>query len=69
MGRRARPRTADGPKLIAAANHDLAAVVLTLRRFVGGATRHHTADCERRFGVPNTVLFHKGGAYRGRRGC
>jgi hypothetical protein len=37
MGRRARPRTAGGPKLIAAANHDLAAVVLTLRRLVGGA--------------------------------
>ena len=31
MGRRP-PRTAGGPKLIAAANHDLAAVVLTLRR-------------------------------------
>ncbi len=55
MGRRARPRTAGGPKLIAAANHDLAAVVLTLRRLVEGATRRHTADWEGRLGVPNAT--------------
>jgi hypothetical protein len=63
----ARPRTAGGPKLIAAANHDLAAVVLTLRRLAGGAAGHRRlgeAIWSAQYGA-----ISRGGAYRGRRGC